>query len=91
MKPGTKPRARARDDLTCEEVITFLFEYVGGEVAPARAAAFERHLALCPSCLAYLATYRETIRLAQGALDDAVPALVELPRDLFEAILAART
>lgn len=90
MRADGMPPTAARDDLTCEEVIGFLYAYLAGEVDPERAAAFERHLAVCPSCLAYLATYRETIRLARGSLADADVAIAQLPRELYAAILAAR-
>ena len=53
----------------------------------ASAAEFERHLSVCPSCVAYLATYRETIALAQHSLDDADASA---PEDLVAAILALR-
>jgi anti-sigma factor RsiW len=72
---------------TCREVISFLHEYVAGELPPDGAAAFERHLALCPSCAAYLASYRRTIELEKEAFDaDAAPP----PPQLVEAILALR-
>jgi len=76
--------------LTCEEVITFLFEYLAGEVSEERARDFERHLAICPSCLAYLESYRDTIRLGREAmrgLDERPP---ELAAELTRAILASR-
>ena len=73
---------------TCEEVLTFLAEYLAGELPPVRREEFDRHLAGCDSCRAYLDTYAETIRLARGA--EAETAVAELPVDLVRAILAAR-
>jgi len=53
-------------------------------------AEFERHLAACPPCQAYLDTYDKTVELAkQSGGDDPVPA--EVPESLIAAILAART
>ena len=37
----------------------------------------------------YLATYRETILLAKGAFELDEPSFVEMPADLYEAIVAA--
>jgi anti-sigma factor RsiW len=75
--------------LSCAEVISFLFEYLSEDLAASRRFEFERHLARCASCRDYLATYRETIVLAQGVFAADEPALVELPPDLYQAILAA--
>ena len=75
--------------LSCAEAISFLFEYLSAELPRERRHEFERHLARCASCRDYLATYRETIVLARGAFALDEPAFVELPNDLYEAILAA--
>lgn len=74
--------------LTCEEVIGFLLEYLDHELEPEEERNFERHLAICPSCVAYLATYRESIRLARGA--EASAPVPEPAPELVRAILAAR-
>lgn len=76
--------------LTCKQVLAFLLAYLDDELAPQVRAPFERHLALCPACVAYLATYQQTVELVRGAcnLD---PQLVEaLPDELVSAILASR-
>ncbi len=70
--------------IVCREVIAFLDEYVAGELVIERREQFDRHLALCDSCVAYLATYRETIRIARAVS----PAIEDLPPDLITAILA---
>jgi hypothetical protein len=59
---------------------------------------FDRHLAVCPSCVAYLDTFRTTVELGRHAFDEgrsaASPALdappPPLPEDLVAAILAVR-
>jgi anti-sigma factor RsiW len=48
--------------LTCQHVTDVLVEYVTGEMEAGRRAAFERHLSGCSDCVAFLHTYRETIR-----------------------------
>ena len=77
--------------MTCRELIDFLGAYLGGELSEEVRLRFDEHLAACPECSAYLKTYRETVKLAQGAFqdpDDLVPA--DVPEDLVKAILAAR-
>ena len=67
--------------MVCKEVIAFLDEYVEESLAPARRAQFDRHLAVCASCVAYLASYRETIRMSRAAIED-------LPPEVITAILS---
>ena len=74
-----------RPYLPCTEIIGFLADYLDCELSPDRKSEFDSHLAVCPSCVAYLETYKETIRMAKSAelpVEDA-------PDDLIRAILAA--
>lgn len=76
--------------LTCREMFDFLMSYDEGELPDAQREAFDEHLAACPDCVDYLATYRRTqelsASLAEG--DDAIPP--DVPDDLVRAILDAR-
>jgi len=56
--------------MTCREFIDFLMEYLSGELSARERAEFERHLADCPDCSAYLRSYEETIKLGKAAFDD---------------------
>ena len=76
--------------LTCRELIDFLAAYLDGELAPEPRAAFELHLSLCPRCVDYLASYRETIRLGKQACEPGAELPADVPSDLVDAILAAR-
>ena len=71
--------------ITCKELIDFLDDYVAEELTPSRRHEFERHLSVCPSCVAYVQSYRETIQLARRAYPD--PA--EIPPEMLAALLAA--
>ena len=74
---------------TCREVITFLGDYLANELAPEHRAEFERHLALCASCVDYLAMYESTIRLARRAAAEPELRVEDMPEDLVNAILEA--
>jgi anti-sigma factor RsiW len=77
--------------VTCREFTAFLADYLAGELPDLQREQFHAHLAECPSCVAYMRTYQETIRLGRAALrpaDRDVPA--EVPEELVQAILAAR-
>jgi anti-sigma factor RsiW len=75
-------------DVTCREVLNFLSAYLDGELPEEEGVAFERHIAACDSCIAYIQSYQQTIELSRGALaGDEEP---DLPEDLIQAVLAAR-
>lgn len=77
--------------MTCREFADFLMEYLDGNLPAAEHALFEEHLAECPDCVAYLATYRETIRLGKALCAQENEALSpEVPNELVQAILAVR-
>jgi anti-sigma factor RsiW len=75
--------------ITCEELVTFLADYLAGELPPARTHEFERHLAVCDSCVQYIATYEESIRMAKAAMNAPELRVEDVPEDLVRAILSA--
>ena len=73
--------------MTCQEVIEqFLLDYVSRALPPEQEAAFDLHLAQCPSCVSYLRSYQQTVQLG-GALGAEAPA-DEVPEALVQAVLA---
>jgi anti-sigma factor RsiW len=62
--------------MTCREAIDVLADYLDGTMPRDLAAEFERHLADCAPCRAYLATYRKTRALGIAA------ARVEMPEEM---------
>lgn len=75
----------------CRELITFLGDYLADELPAERRAAFERHLAICSSCVDYLASYEEAIRMARAAATVPQRGVEEMPEELVKAILDATT
>ena len=75
--------------MTCQQLIDFIARYREDELTPDERTAFEQHLAICPSCIAYLKTYERTILLAKASADEPVPP--EVPESLIKAILEVRT
>ena len=60
--------------LTCREVILdYLADYLDKALSPDVVADFERHLAGCAACLAYLNTYKKTRDLTRQAMPQAMP------------------
>ena len=62
QKPPGYTSASSADDLTCQQATALLVEYVNDALAPETMGAFQEHLRDCADCLAYLRTYRATIR-----------------------------
>lgn len=76
--------------MTCQELIEFLLDYLEGDLSAAERRRFDEHLAICPQCVAYLDSYRQTVALGRDACRDPQDDPSELPEELVEAILAAR-
>ena len=51
--------------ITCRDMAELLFDLISSEVPPERHGQIEQHLRTCPSCVAYLETYRLTIALTR--------------------------
>jgi anti-sigma factor RsiW len=49
-------------DLTCQEFVELVTEYLEGTMPPAERARFEAHLTYCDPCVEYLEQMRQTIR-----------------------------
>jgi predicted anti-sigma-YlaC factor YlaD len=80
-----------RPYITCRELIEFLYLYLSGELPADRVAEFERHLSVCPSCVEYIASYRETVALAKRTLANSDQPVGDLvPEELVTAILTVR-
>jgi anti-sigma factor RsiW len=75
--------------LTCRELLDFLDRYLDGELPPDTGARFEAHLRACEECVAYLNSYRQTIRLAAAAWKDAEPVPDDVPPLLIQGVLQA--
>ena len=78
-------------ELSCREIAEFLMAYEDEELSEAVRREFDAHLAECPDCVAYLASYRATVALGKRAFaDEGAAAAEHVPEELVEAVLAAR-
>jgi anti-sigma factor RsiW len=51
-------------DLTCQQLVELVTDYLEGGLSQHDRSRFEQHLALCEGCTAYMVQMRTTIRLA---------------------------
>ena len=73
-------------DLVCQQAVELATDYLEGVLSRGERRSFERHLAACDGCEAYLAQVREVLvatgRVGPDDLDDAtLEGLVQLYRE----------
>lgn len=66
----------------CDECVELLVDYLADELPAERARALEIHLDLCPSCVAFVNTYRGTVNVARTLQTEDIPP--ELTQRLLE-------
>jgi predicted anti-sigma-YlaC factor YlaD len=59
--------------VTCEQVTALLIDYVAGDLDPATTLVLEQHVQNCLDCLAFLRTYRESLRLTRTLRYEDIP------------------
>jgi len=70
-------------DLSCQELVELVTEYLEGTLSAQERTRFEDHLAICAGCRNYLDQMRRTIQMV-GALTEEV-----IPDDAKERLLRA--
>ncbi len=73
----------AEEQLSCQELVELVTDYVEGAMPEDERKQFEEHLDLCDGCRAYVEQMRETIRLVGKLTPELVPPDAE--RDLLQA------
>jgi anti-sigma factor RsiW len=69
--------------LTCQEVVELVTDYLEGALSAEETANFERHLELCDGCKWYVDQIRITIATV-GRIDES-----DVPPEMREGLLAA--
>lgn len=75
-------------DVACASGVDLLMEYLEGVLPADLQSTLEAHVAGCPRCAAFVASYRETPRIIRDASAWTLPADVEASLRKF---LRART
>jgi anti-sigma factor RsiW len=76
--------------MTCREFAQFLDSYLAGELSPEEVAEFQRHLAVCDHCVAYLDGYQKTVDAVRRLRDSEADVPETVPEELVQAILLAK-
>jgi hypothetical protein len=61
---------------TCKQVSDLVFGYLNDQLSPRIKRDFERHLDLCPDCVAFLKTYKKTIQASRTVNPAIIPVKV---------------
>jgi anti-sigma factor RsiW len=72
-------RSRSR---SCKKITDLILNHLTGRLSPALKREFERHLRICPDCVSFLNTYKNTVALT-GSLDAR-----EIPQNVRKNVLA---
>ncbi len=70
-------------NLTCQEVVEIVTDYLEGRLPPDERTELEIHLCMCDPCVAYLDQMRALIRTAGRVKEEDVPS------DVRDALLDA--
>jgi anti-sigma factor RsiW len=61
-------------EIACASGVELLMDYLEGALPADLRAAVDAHVAGCPRCVAFIASYRETPRILREATAAALPA-----------------
>ena len=57
----------------CKQATSLILDYLTGELDPKTARLFEEHLMICPDCVSFLNSYKETIRFTRSLSYEDIP------------------
>ena len=63
----------ADDEMTCQELVEVVTDYIEGTMSPEDRGRFEAHLDECDYCVNYLEQMRVTIRTLGRLREDSIP------------------
>ena len=76
------------DDLSCQELVELVTDYLEGAMPDELRLRFERHIERCTGCRTYLEEMRQTIRATGSLTVEAITP--EAEQDLLEAFRGFR-
>lgn len=59
---------------TCKQATSLILDYLTGELDPKTARLFEEHLMVCPDCVSFLNSYKETIKFTRSLSYEDIPS-----------------
>ncbi len=65
--------AKAHSGTGCREIITLLADYLDGSLDPGTARSLAAHLEGCAPCVAFVNTYKGTVKVARQLKETDIP------------------
>lgn len=79
MEPGgRKPRSESK----CRDIVALLADYLDGSLEPGAARSLRAHLEGCAPCIAFVNTYKGTVKAARQLKE------TDIPPELKERLLS---
>ncbi len=70
MKERKRNKTRDREsEVNCRKATSLIQDYIAGSLKRGISSEFEKHLRICPDCVAFLNTYRKTIEMINAFYD----------------------
>ena len=66
-----------RVEMTCQELVELVTEYLEGTLAPSERQRFEAHLGRCDGCTTYLEQMRQLIAALGRLTEESIPEQVK--------------
>ena len=70
-------------EIACVSGVELLMDYLEGVLSTEMRSALDAHVAGCPRCVAFVASYRETPRILREATGAALPADLQVSLRAF--------
>ena len=70
-------------EIVCASGVELLMDYLEGVLSADLRSALDAHVAGCPRCVAFIASYRETPRILREATATALPADLQVSLRAF--------
>lgn len=70
-------------EIVCTSGVDLLMDYLEGMLSADLRSALEAHVAGCPRCIAFIASYRQTPRILREATGVALPADLQVSLRAF--------
>ena len=65
------------EDITCQELVELVTDYLEGVMSPADRDRFEQHLVLCDGCASYVEQMRTAVTLTEALTETSIPPDVQ--------------
>ncbi len=72
------PRLRSKKGKEiCQQITDLILDYITGELHPDTASELEKHLHICPDCVAFMNTYKKTVEVTRSLPCEDIPPEME--------------